>query len=218
MLEDLTGKRFGYLTVLERQPSLPRQPRMWRCRCDCGGEILSSTYRLTKGLTSHCGCRKIHDLTGQTFGKLTVLGLSDKRGKRGERSVILWECRCSCGAIVYKPTDALKNRSVSMCADCAGKHNAAAARKGAGFVDGTQVSRIRDMRPGEACQSGVRGVQFHKQSNLWRAQIKFRRRTISLGYFRDFQDAVNARKEAEEKYFGSFLEAYGRREGSGENT
>ena len=39
------------------------------------------------------------DLAGKTFGGLTALRVSEKRGPSGQ---ILWECRCSCGALVLK--------------------------------------------------------------------------------------------------------------------
>lgn len=41
------------------------------------------------------------DLTGKKYGKLTVLGLSDKRGSRGRVTRPLWECRCECGALSH---------------------------------------------------------------------------------------------------------------------
>ena len=52
--------------------------------------------------------------------------------------------------------------------------------------------------------SGVTGVTWHKRDNVWQARIKVKYKYIHLGYFDSFEDAVNARKEAEEKYFGEF--------------
>lgn len=46
---------------------------------------------------------QIRDLTGQKFGKLTVLGLSNE--KSGEK--ILWKCQCECGKICLKTRDVL---------------------------------------------------------------------------------------------------------------
>ena len=45
--------------------------------------------------------------------------------------------------------------------------------------------------------SGVMGVRWYKRTQKWRAQIN---RTVHLGYFSDFRDAVAARKVAERKY------------------
>jgi hypothetical protein len=35
-------------------------------------------------------------------------------------------------------------------------------------------------------------------------QIKTKGKLIHIGYYNNFNDAVNARKDAEEKYFGEF--------------
>ena len=52
--------------------------------------------------------------------------------------------------------------------------------------------------------SGVTGVDYHKASNKWRARICVNRKSIDLGLFDDFDRAVDARKEAEIKYFGEY--------------
>ena len=52
--------------------------------------------------------------------------------------------------------------------------------------------------------SGVKGVNFDKRLQQWRSRIGVNKKTIELGYFDKFEDAVKARKEAEEKYFGEF--------------
>ena len=53
--------------------------------------------------------------------------------------------------------------------------------------------------------SGVTGVCFDKRINKWYAQIKVKnKKRITLGYFTNFEEAVVARKEAEQKYFGEY--------------
>lgn len=52
--------------------------------------------------------------------------------------------------------------------------------------------------------SGITGVSWDKQKNKWRSQISHNKKRIYLGVFDNFDDAVKARKEAEEKYFGEF--------------
>lgn len=59
-LTDLTGQKFGLLTVIERVPNLGasnRNPR-WRCKCECGGETIAFTQHLRNGHTTSCGCRR----------------------------------------------------------------------------------------------------------------------------------------------------------------
>lgn len=52
--------------------------------------------------------------------------------------------------------------------------------------------------------SGVTGVIFNKKSNKWEAYITANKKRICLGSFIDFDNAVNARKLAEETYFGEW--------------
>lgn len=49
--ENLTGQRFGRLTVTDYLGN-----SRYRCVCDCGRETCAPTYRLKKGITRSCGC------------------------------------------------------------------------------------------------------------------------------------------------------------------
>lgn len=66
LTKDLTGQRFGYLTVIERSGSwrpksgVKRGIRaMWHCRCDCGSECDVIGESLTNGDVTSCGCKKM---------------------------------------------------------------------------------------------------------------------------------------------------------------
>lgn len=50
--------------------------------------------------------------------------------------------------------------------------------------------------------SGYKGVRF--QNGRWSARIHYNKKQIFLGYFDNIEDAIKARKEAEEKYFGEY--------------
>lgn len=52
---DLTGQQFGRLVVLEREGSI-RGHAAWRCRCECGKEIVTMSCSLRSGRTTSCGC------------------------------------------------------------------------------------------------------------------------------------------------------------------
>ena len=58
--EDLTGQRFGRLTVVRWLRNDERKARQynWLCRCDCGNEIQSTANKLKTGTQVSCGCRK----------------------------------------------------------------------------------------------------------------------------------------------------------------
>ena len=56
---DLTGQKFGRLTVIERAPNndtFTQPATLWRCKCDCGNEVVVRSYDLRKGRTKSCGC------------------------------------------------------------------------------------------------------------------------------------------------------------------
>lgn len=59
-LIDLTGKRFGKLTVIEKAGhhirKSGRKDLMWKCLCDCGNIKSVTTANLKNGCTNSCGC------------------------------------------------------------------------------------------------------------------------------------------------------------------
>lgn len=97
--KDLTGFKKGRLTVIGN-PRIGPRGTLWQCRCECGSIVDKYASDLTGGNVSSCGClkaeliRKRHDLTGQRFGKLTVIKDSGQTDNFGQ---ILWECQCDCG-------------------------------------------------------------------------------------------------------------------------
>ena len=58
--------------------------------------------------------------------------------------------------------------------------------------------------------SGCTGVHFHKGRGRkhWRASITVNKKVIDLGSFATFEEAVEARKAAEKKYFGEYAYDY----------
>lgn len=71
LTKDLTGQRFGRLTVIARAPSDKNGNARWHCRCDCGGETTSLTWTLRNGESKSCGCydREVKTARLTTHGK-----------------------------------------------------------------------------------------------------------------------------------------------------
>lgn len=125
--KNITGQRFGRWTVLYRTPNQGKCV-MWKCRCDCGNE--KNVIAATLGKSSNsCGClqkeqvaersKKLYtiDITGQKFGRLTVLKMVDrpeeKEGKTGNGA---WcECKCECGNTIITKASWLKTKGVQSC-------------------------------------------------------------------------------------------------------
>lgn len=56
-LIDLTGKRFGRWTVIEKMPKEGKNTQIkWLCRCDCGTVKPVLGYVLKAGDSKSCGC------------------------------------------------------------------------------------------------------------------------------------------------------------------
>lgn len=60
-LIDLTGQKYGRLTVIKRAEEKCKQGESskWVCQCDCGNIIIVKSNRLRTGNTKSCGCYKI---------------------------------------------------------------------------------------------------------------------------------------------------------------
>lgn len=119
---DLSGQKFNRLTAIypigTRTKTLENGTIksfgvVWHCKCDCGNEHNVLSTRLTNGTVKSCGClaREVaaevsckykkprRDLTGERFGKLTVI----KRDESPERNKPnlhgqYWLCECDCGS------------------------------------------------------------------------------------------------------------------------
>lgn len=116
-LIDLSGKRFGRLTVLSRADD--SCPTHWLCSCECGKVPRVQGLNLRRGVSKSCGClrkeetskRITKDLTGQRFGRLLVLR---RLGQRPGRSVH-WACRCDCGKTKVIPASSIKTGTARSC-------------------------------------------------------------------------------------------------------
>jgi len=56
ILENLIGKKFNRLEVINYDHINKKGTRYWRCKCDCGKDSIVSTAKLKKGTTKSCGC------------------------------------------------------------------------------------------------------------------------------------------------------------------
>lgn len=115
--KDLTGKVFGELTVLRRDPeTIGILPIRWICKCSCGvtKSILGGVLTKTKSPTRSCGhIRKkdgrLKDLLGKTFGHLKVVARAGST-----KSAAKWLCVCSCGNTVeYRSGDIISGAKQS---------------------------------------------------------------------------------------------------------
>jgi hypothetical protein len=67
---ELTGRRFGRLAVIERAENDKSGKTMWRCRCDCGNEMVVVGQNLLIGRTLSCGCLRRERAHGKADTRL----------------------------------------------------------------------------------------------------------------------------------------------------
>lgn len=101
-----TGNVYGILTCIEYAGRNRHGQHRWRCKCQCGKEITTSTSLGSSSAPKSCGCdrnlpsgpahKHFVDLTGKTYGRLTVVGLSEAKKSKP----LNWRCVCICGKTV----------------------------------------------------------------------------------------------------------------------
>lgn len=94
--EDLTGKQFGFLTVLRIANEKVRGCIAWECQCSCGNKCLATTFALKSGHKKSCGHLRTttNYHIGEKFGRLLII---DKAPDKNGRHEIV--CQCDCGNI-----------------------------------------------------------------------------------------------------------------------
>ena len=70
----------------------------------------------------------------------------------------------------------------------------------------TNFQVITQDKPPANNTSGVKGVSWNKEKKSWDAYINVHGKRIRLGRYGKFEDAVKARKRAEEEYFQPLIE------------
>ena len=146
--------------------------------------------------------RKKVDLTGQRYGRLTVLAPAENIGGK-----TAWLCRCDCGRETVVKTRHLRSGHTKTCG-CQNGTGDPRPALGLTYIDGTCVEMIRANTLRRNNTSGVQGVDWLAKKQRWRATICFKGKRHYLGSYEKFEDAVKARKRGEEEYHNKFLEEF----------
>ncbi len=206
---DLTGQRFGMLTVLCRSEK-DASGVCWRCRCDCGKEIDVFAGNLRRGHTVSCGCRRVLPYIGKRFGSLTVIEKTEETVRHGGARSPLWKCRCDCGNTTLVRLDSLTSGNIRSCGCMENEGKVQKMRRAAGYVGGTQTSKLlRILEYNRTAADGdMIGVTYDRRSRKWRASLRFQGINRRFGSFDSPEEAARVRREAEQKWFVGFLESF----------
>lgn len=198
---DLSGQQFGQLTVIRYIGS-----GKYLCKCLCGKETEVYVGNLKSGHTKSCGCLRGEGIIGRKFGNLIVIK------EIGHKNYL---CLCECGNSAIRLYDSLMATNPSKCCcDKCGKGIRANASREKVFKDGTQPSKILpNKKPTKANKSGVVGVNWDKSRNMWQASLRFKGHKYNLGRYKNIQDAIDARRKAENEIFGEWIDSQKNKKG-----
>lgn len=145
--------------------------------------------------------RRPRDLSGQKFGLLTAVYPTERRDHRGS---VYWHCVCECGNEIDVSAGALMDGNNRSCGCLKDKNQKQIAQR-RHLVDGTCVEVLEKRKKRRDNESGFRGVFYLKNSNRYRVDIGFKGKRYYVGLFEDYDEAVQARLEAENLIHNSFI-------------
>lgn len=224
--DEMIGKMFGRWKVLEKIPNKNKHV-MFKCECQCENKTIRNVDKcnLVSGKSISCGCYR-REQTSKAKKKYNAYDLSGDYGVGYTETGYYFffdledydKIKNYCwhedtdGYITANINKNDKYTTVKMHRIIMGvinskeqvdhiKHKKYDNRKSELRIVTNELNQ-RNKRILDSNTSGVTGVCFYR--NKWNARIDINNKTIHLGAFDLFEDAVKARKEAEEKYYGEY--------------
>lgn len=215
-VKDITGKRFGMLTVIELD-SRKLTATLWNCLCDCGNKKVVRKSNLVTGQTKSCGClsAELASKRLKTHGNST-----QKKPTKEYRTWIMIKSRCTYpgtngyeryggrGISVYDRWEKSFVDFLNDMGECPSPdHSIERTDVNGNYEPGnccwaTTEEQSRNKRIPKNNKTGTVGVTWHKPQNKWVSSIMVKGKRFHLGYHERVEEAIIARKEAELKYWG----------------
>lgn len=173
--KDLTGQKFGKLTVLSRAESKidksGKSRTMWYCRCDCGNDTTVSADYLKRSKCPSCGCEtsknrieqnRVNNI-GEKFGRLTILDIL--WGYDRAKAV----CKCDCGKNYIGTKSDIVSGHTRSCGCLQSENTSAANTKDwSGYIADCGVEFVQQDHMNEKgqwvweCKCGICGNVFYE--------------------------------------------------------
>ena len=210
-LIDLTGNKIGRWTVISRAENGSCKQVRWECVCECGTKKSVSSQLLINGSSTSCGCvQKEMMKNRQTHGK-------SHRNRTPEYTT--WASMIQrCTNQNNRNYHHYGGRGIKICSEWMDftKFLADMGDRPDGYsldridVNGdyckenckwsSQTEQMHNLRTNN--KYGYPGIQYDKKKKRFAPKITVSNKTIHLGRFKTLEEAIEARKQAEFKYWG----------------
>ena len=203
--QDITGKRFGRLVAVEFKHYDDDYQDCWHFICDCGNEKIMPAARVKWGRVRSCGCLATEHITslnrqnieGKKYGRLTAIRPTEERDVSGS---VIWECKCECGNTALYSVNRLAMGRTKSCGCLYAETRGTCSDSRTDAIEETLLSiLVASKEPRADNSSGYTGVCYDKRRGCWMAYINFQNKRRYLGSFKEKEDAIRIRKEAESR-------------------
>lgn len=240
--EEMIGKKFGRLTVIEKTKI--QSKTMWKCICDCqsgkNSDDVQWTYvekwNLISGGTKSCGCLHKEKCIengrkNKKYNRYDLISFDYGVGYTANGDIFYFDK--SDYDLIYqnmwhKHQDGYMRTCTQTYKDENGKrhnkyimmHQLLMNAKEVDHIDGNPANNqrsnlrlsnhsknMKNLKLYTNNTSGHKGVHYNKREKSWVAYITCNCKKIHLGYFQDKLSAIDAREQAELKYFGNLNRA-----------
>lgn len=216
-LIDITGHKYGFLTVLGISHRNDRGIILWDCLCDCGNEIKTYSNNLRSGNAKSCGC----------YHKKVVSNSSRKHGmSRSDENKIYRSIKDRCTNPLNKRYQSYGGRGIRICERWLGDdgfenffndmgvkpfvgasidridNNKGYSPENCRWAD--SVTQSHNTRIRKDNKSGVKGVSFDKAKNKWVARMSYKGKRILNKTVATFEEACQIRK----KFYEAIIAAH----------
>lgn len=155
------------------------------------------------------------EFIGKKINQLTILDVKSIKTNLAPTKTAHYLCKCDCENEKWIPCSAIKSLRVKSCG-CAfenvkTEHIKIIAKNNLEnmIIDNVNINAINRDTTFSNNTSGVTGVRWDKSRERWLSEIKFKKKRYFLGRYKNKEDAIKARKDAEEKLHKRFLREKG---------